>query len=232
FYLDARKCVLHVSFRDSSLFLSPPATLESYENVRSSKIDAVVAIIQHHTKSPNRPPLNMTWEDARSISPTSYELDVSKVPDSPDKIVMYSSFPEHNQFLKACLAFYNINTLEIHGKKSAAQRAATLRQFRTSSDAVVLIVSNVGTTGLNLDCANILIIADLLWSKQDELQLIGRVWRRPQPKQVIVYRLIALDSPDQFLNNLSWGKASMHESFLGKKSVLSKSKFNVQICKT
>ena len=52
--------------------------------------------------------------------------------------------------------------------------------------------------------------------------MIGRVWRRPQPKQVIVYHLLAMGSPDEFLNNLSWGKGTMHEAFVGERPILCK----------
>ena len=46
------------------------------------------------------------------------------------------------------------------------------------------------------------------------MQLIGRLWRRPQAKRVLVYRLLAKNSPDEFLTNLSYGKGVMHERFL------------------
>ena len=46
------------------------------------------------------------------------------------------------------------------------------------------------------------------------MQLIGRLWRRPQSKRVIVYRLLAQQSPDEFLTHLSYGKGAMHERFL------------------
>ena len=49
--------------------------------------------------------------------------------------------------------------MEINGKKTAPQRARVLREYRESPNPAVLIVSNVGIAGLNLDCANILIIA-------------------------------------------------------------------------
>lgn len=49
--------------------------------------------------------------------------------------------------------------MEINGKKTMADRAEVLKAFRESPNPTLLIVSNVGTVGFNLDCANILIIA-------------------------------------------------------------------------
>jgi hypothetical protein len=53
----------------------------------------------------------------------------------------------------------------------------------------------------------------VLWSVLSEQQLIGRVWRYPQPKQVHVYRLIGARSPDIFLNNISFGKGFIQDMF-------------------
>ena len=41
------------------------------------------------------------------------------------------------------------------------------------------------------------------------MQLIGRLWRRPQPKRVVVYRLLAQDSPDECLTNY------IYKSYMG-----------------
>lgn len=54
-----------------------------------------------------------------------------------------------------------------------------------------------------------------MWSAQEDSQLIGRVWRYPQAKQVHVYRLIAWNTPDVFLNRISFDKATMMKAFTG-----------------
>lgn len=61
---------------------------------------------------------------------------------------------------------------------------------------------------------------DTLWSAQEDDQLIGRVWRHPQTKNVIVYRIIAADTQDVFLNNISFAKAAIHEAFTNSTSNL------------
>jgi hypothetical protein len=54
---------------------------------------------------------------------------------------------------------------------------------------------------------------DVLWSVLSEQQLIGRVWRYPQKKRVHIYRLIGARSPDIFLNNISYSKGFIQDSF-------------------
>lgn len=111
------------------------------------------------------------------------------------------------------------------------QRGKILENFRSPAGGRVLLLSNVGATGLNLDIANILIVIvspssiltififdvgkDTLWSAQDDSQLCGRVVRYPQPKHVHIYRLIAKNTSDVFLNNNSFGKEAIQQAFLG-----------------
>lgn len=48
----------------------------------------------------------------------------------------------------------------------------------------------------------------------NDQQLIGRVWRYPQSKKVHIYRLIGGGSPDILLNNLSFSKGFLQETFM------------------
>lgn len=54
----------------------------------------------------------------------------------------------------------NIQVLSIHGKHKQRERIATLEQFKSSGHdgPRVLLVSNVGSVGLNIAFANILVI--------------------------------------------------------------------------
>ena len=65
-------------------------------------------------------------------------------------------------------------------------------------------------------CTWLTALQDVQWSAQDENQLIGRVHRQGQTKQVIVYRLKALNSPDVKISDLSKIKGNLHENMLKK----------------
>jgi SNF2 family DNA or RNA helicase len=124
-----------------------------------------------------------------------------------------------------------------------SKRNTVLGAFRTStreSGPRVLILSGVGMVGLNLACANIMVVMvcsistfdistrvltsrqDTLWSEQDDRQLRGRIYRHPQTKPVHIYRAIALRTADVFLNNISFSKGAMHEAFTGSDKDFSK----------
>ena len=59
--------------------------------------------------------------------------------------------------LEQVLEFHGIHAFVLHGSLTRKKRAETLHAFRVSPDPSVLIVTSVGITGLNLDCANIVI---------------------------------------------------------------------------
>ena len=110
------------------------------------------------------------------------------------------------------------------------QRAQTICRFRNVEGPHVLIISQVGNTGLNLDFVNIMIVIislpfafdlvvlmvlkDTLWSTQEYEQLMGRIHRYPQLKHVIVYHLVVCNTTDVFLNCISEDKAMIHQAFV------------------
>jgi hypothetical protein len=53
----------------------------------------------------------------------------------------------------------------------------------------------------------------VLWSAQDDRQLIGCVSRRGQQAACFIYRLILKGTTDVFLNNLSYAKADVLKGF-------------------
>ncbi|GJE99781.1 hypothetical protein PsYK624_160520 [Phanerochaete sordida] len=132
----------------------------------------------------------------------------------PDKIVVYSFFTQQQQLLKKVLEFHGIHALLLHGSLSRKKRAEVLQKFRQSPVGCVLIVTSVGITGLNLDCANIVIFLSSMWSGQEDRQFIGRVWRSPQTKPVLVYRPLAMEVNESSLSNIAFSKEEMHDDFI------------------
>lgn len=52
-----------------------------------------------------------------------------------------------------------------------------------------------------------------MWSHQELLQLIGRIWRHPQKKQVLVYQPCLEHATDMFLSVLSFSKNALLTAF-------------------
>ncbi|EED80799.1 predicted protein [Postia placenta Mad-698-R] len=237
FYLAVRRALLHMACNPEFIW-TMPATLQDWQTQSTAKIVAMADLIRYHLESDGRCPLvnsvtNADDEASAGLTPRAkLHLHNRLVPDAsdaiaeagdpvndskPDKIVLYMAFPSTFSVLLPILRLYGFAFVTVTGDMPPAKRAAMLKQFaRGGRDgARLLILSAVGLVGVNLAIACILIIVDTLWSAQQDQQLIGRLWRDPQAKQVLVYRLIARNTSDVFLNNISFDKSIMHHAFMG-----------------
>ncbi|KAG1719073.1 hypothetical protein EDB19DRAFT_1576764, partial [Suillus lakei] len=194
-----------------------PSTLDEWKKDPSRKLDILVEVVQWHKERDNRQPLCIVDD---KLEPSSSNPDIVAGIADPtlcDKFVVYCAFPtSYFQVTKVSddhyLLFWKFNDNRYHCKIQNSGRDGPR----------VLIISNVGLTGLNLPCANILIIVDSLWSATDEGQLIGRIYRPPQ-QRLSIYRIIAANTQDVFLNNISFSKAAILDAF-----TLSNSKFTLR----
>ncbi|PCH38799.1 hypothetical protein WOLCODRAFT_84760, partial [Wolfiporia cocos MD-104 SS10] len=218
FYLNIRKSLTHPACHSSADFLEGNLPI-------SSKIDGLIKILKHHLAMDNMSPMKYDSNE-KDLVPDNEKTVLDRAPESePDKIVIYVAFPSNLPTLTEFLEAEGIKFFTYTGSNSMKVRSDTLKAFHKAGrdDPRVLIMSGAGAVGLNIAFANILIIMDTLWSAQEDAQLIGRVWRHPQPKLVEVYRLIAAGTPDVFLNNISFDKGYMHGSFANTSETLRKS---------
>lgn len=127
----------------------------------SRKIDALITILQHHLASDARPPLMVKGDKlipTASCIATSLDSDTSTA--DPDKFVVYCAFPSSNNIVIQALKLHGIKCLSISGKMSPSERQNVINGFKHGGpgDPRVLFLSPCGTVGLNLPCANHLII--------------------------------------------------------------------------
>ncbi|KAK7677244.1 hypothetical protein QCA50_019838 [Cerrena zonata] len=221
FYLAFRRRCLHPDLhtgRETTLAFN---TLGDWEANPSTKLAALVRVLTYHLKSDARSP--MTTVDGELVDGPDEPLTTED--NLPcDKIVVYSAFVINTRYIKQVLNVHEIQYLSIDGGMTVARRTKVIHQFRTSGvdGPRVLLVSIVGTTGLNLPFANILVSLDVNWSEQDENQLRGRLWRQNQPKTVVFYQLVARGTSDVFLNNIAFGKGVMLKAFVSAPKGLQK----------
>lgn len=80
------------------------------------------------------------------------------------------------------------------GAQSTAKRREAIERFREDPECRVLLSSDTGSTGLNLQVASIVINFDLPWNPAKLEQRIARAWRKAQTRSVTVINLVALNS--------------------------------------
>lgn len=103
-----------------------------------------------------------------------------------------------------------------HGSMSASQRAATIAAFR-SGEAPIMISTDAGAEGQNLQFCNCVLNYDLPWNPMRIEQRIGRVDRLTQPRdEVFVANLYARNTIDQSVYRLLADKLRMFELLFGQ----------------
>ncbi|KAF7965368.1 hypothetical protein HWV62_44115 [Athelia sp. TMB] len=125
-----------------------------------------------------------------------------------------------------------INCIVYNGSMKLSERTKALNEFRSSSTHRVLLMSKVGTVGLNLTCADIAIALvgpvqplslatsnryqDVPWSQIDLEQFWGRVHRFGQKRPVYGFLLVAENTFDQVMFTGGRGKVALLDVFLDR----------------
>lgn len=103
----------------------------------------------------------------------------------------------------------------ISGSKSSDMKAALVEQFK-SEQADILISTEAGGEGINLQFCSILINYDLPWNPQKVEQRIGRVHRYGQKNDVVVVNFVNRKNPaDQRVFQLLSEKLKLFEGVFG-----------------
>lgn len=108
------------------------------------------------------------------------------------KIILFTEFVATQEAIQQLMEYNGITTTLINGSMSLEERNISLQQFRT--DKQMLISTDAGGEGLNLQCAHIVINYDLPWNPMKIEQRIGRADRIGQTDDVQVYNFILKDT--------------------------------------
>ncbi|KAI8049793.1 SNF2 family N-terminal domain-containing protein [Gilbertella persicaria] len=115
-----------------------------------------------------------------------------------NKTVVFSQFTGFLDLIGEALDYETIRYTRLDGTQAQTQREKVLAEFAQLGDTNVLLISlRAGGVGLNLTCANRIIMMDPWWNFAIESQAIDRVHRLGQLKEVIVTRFIMTNSVEE-----------------------------------
>ncbi|MGY4867316.1 helicase-related protein [Mycolicibacterium elephantis] len=128
-------------------------------------------------------------------------------------------FTQHTDTVTGLLrrmAAEGLTARSFHGSMSATERAKTIAAFR-SGDAPIMISTDAGAEGQNLQFCNCVLNYDLPWNPMRIEQRIGRVDRLTQPRdEVFVANLYAQNTIDEKVFWLLAEKLRMFELLFGQ----------------
>lgn len=119
-------------------------------------------------------------------------LDKIRRQEPDAKIILFTEFVATQEAIRQLAEYNGISTTLINGSMSLEERNASLDMFRREKQ--MLISTDAGGEGLNLQCSHIVINFDLPWNPMKIEQRIGRADRIGQSADVQVYNFILGDT--------------------------------------
>ncbi|GME86716.1 unnamed protein product [[Candida] boidinii] len=142
---------------------------------------------------------------------------INQVIVKKEKILVFSLFTQVLDILEKVLSYYNLKFLRLDGSTSVDERQDIIDKFYDDQTIPVFLLSTkAGGFGINLICANNVIIYDQSFNPHDEKQAEDRAHRVGQTKEVNVYRLITKKTVEENIAELAENKLQLDSSMSGE----------------
>ncbi len=115
-----------------------------------------------------------------------------------EKIIVFAFFKATLRYLQLKLRELGLQCGIIHGDVDVSDRDEVIRRFREDTSLNILLSSEIGSEGLDLQFAHIVINYDLPWNPMVVEQRIGRVDRIGQDSKIVnVYSFVLKDTIEE-----------------------------------
>ncbi len=132
----------------------------------------------------------------------------------PEKCVIFTEFKDTLDYISNFFKTQDLKYLTFSGELSSSQRADVIQKFNNNSN--VLLSTDAGSEGLNLQAANTIINFDLPWNPMRIEQRIGRIYRLTQKsEQVYIFNLTSKDTIEQYVLDILYQKIGIFRTILG-----------------
>lgn len=133
-----------------------------------------------------------------------------------NKVVTFSGNNNNARCNAIYEEFKNKNPMAISGVRSADMRLAIIDKFKTDDNAELMIATEAGAEGLNLQFCSMLVNYDLPWNPQRVEQRIGRIHRYGQKHDVVIVNFInKTNAADVRLYNILQNKFKLFDGIFG-----------------
>ena len=160
------------------------------------------------------------------IEPFMEIVDELTGKSSGQKIIVFTEFVATQNYLSETLEKKGYKTSKLNGSMGIEERNQVIEEFKTASQ--LLISTDAGGEGLNLQFANVVINYDLPWNPMKIEQRIGRVDRIGQQQDVYIYNFMLKDTVENRVKSVLEEKLSLilKESGIDKYSDVLDSEFS------
>ncbi|MZP42904.1 DEAD/DEAH box helicase family protein [Heliobacterium gestii] len=131
-----------------------------------------------------------------------------------DKVIVFTGFSETHRYLVRRLTEAGFTVAQLHGGMKRLEKEEQVRHF--AEEAQVLLSTETGSEGRNLQFCRCLVNYDLPWNPMQIEQRIGRIHRIGQERDVHIYNLSAQDTLESHMLELLDAKINMFQLVVGE----------------
>lgn len=131
-----------------------------------------------------------------------------------DKVIIFTEYRATQLYLQWYLQQHGISSVPFRGGFKRGKKDWMREQFRKQTQ--VLIATEAGGEGINLQFCNHLINFDLPWNPMRLEQRIGRIHRLGQEKDVMIYNFATRNTVEERILTLLYEKIHLFEKVVGE----------------
>jgi len=144
---------------------------------------------------------------------------LSELSEAPSrKIVIFSEWRRMLDRIERRLDALGTDYVRLDGQVPQKKRPGIVARFQEDDECRVILMSNAGSTGLNLQSANTIINVDLPWNPAVLEQRIARAHRMGQKNPVHVYKLVTTGTIEEKLLNTLASKQELADASIEMES--------------
>ncbi|EAW09434.1 DEAD/DEAH box helicase [Aspergillus clavatus NRRL 1] len=136
--------------------------------------------------------------------------------ENGDRTLVFSQFTMVMDILEHVLETLHLEFVRLDGRTNVEDRQSILDAFHERTDIPVFLLSTkAGGAGINLACANKVVIFDSSFNPQEDVQAENRAHRVGQTQEVEVIRLVTKDTIEEQIYALGQTKLALDQAVAG-----------------
>ncbi|MBI4867467.1 MAG: DEAD/DEAH box helicase [Candidatus Wallbacteria bacterium] len=199
-------------------------TLILLERMVTSSPQSLISTLERILVNPSLPPgfaeqlahLKRMALKIKTVAKVKKAVDIVK--SVKDKIIIFTQFRETQEHLARVMNEANIDNILFYGGLTPRHKDEIIAKF--AKDVRVLISTDSGAEGRNLQFCRNLINFDLPWNPMKVEQRIGRVHRLGQQRDVDIFNIFYRDSIEEYVVELLMHKIRLFKLVVGELDII------------
>ncbi len=134
--------------------------------------------------------------------------------ENGQKVVIFSQWERMTAMTETVVKKLNLGCVRLHGGVPTAKRGDLIERFSEDDAVSVFISTDAGSTGLNLQCATVLINLDVPWNPAVLEQRNARIHRLGQKEKVQIILMVSEDSYEEKVLGLLQNKQNLFDNVI------------------